>query len=177
VRPKRKNIAQADDGDRIGLGREGALLYRLVTFAKDDLVDFIQREASDLDRGVGQDQLLELYSEFVEVPLARFTEPVDGETQDALVLLVQILNPNAWRAAEAELPRRLNADGPVEDEVVFADQDRRAEAEHTDRIGDLTHMRGVELADLARRDSQIFERNERQVERRQQVVARRARRR
>ena len=60
VRPERKNIARAGDGDSVRLGRERPPLEGVVRFAKDDLVDLVQGEARDVDRRVGQDQLLEL---------------------------------------------------------------------------------------------------------------------
>jgi hypothetical protein len=56
-----------------------------------------------------------------------------------------ILDPDTRRTAEAEKARRLNPDRAVEDEVVLANEDRRAEAERVDRIGDLTHMAGTNL--------------------------------
>ena len=93
---------------------------------------------------------MELNLQFVQIPLACFTKTVHREAQDALLHLVQILDPDTRRTTEAEKPRRLNADRAVENEVVFANQDRRTEAERADRIGDLAHMGGVELADLAR---------------------------
>jgi len=86
VAPEAAVGGTTSDGDRIGFGREGTLLHGLVGFAKDDLVDLIEREAGDLDWGVGQDQFLEFYSKFVEVPLAFFAEAIDGETQSALVV-------------------------------------------------------------------------------------------
>ena len=148
--PKRKNIAKASNGSGVRLGRERPPLDGVVRFAKNDLIDLVQGEAGDFDRGVCQDQFLELNLQFVEVPLTRFAETVHGEAQDALLLLAQILDSDTRRTTEAEKPRRLNADRAVENEVVFANQDRRTEAERADRIGDLAHMGGVELADLAR---------------------------
>ena len=171
VRSELKDVARASDGDRIGLGRKRALLDRLACFAEKDLVDFVEGKAGDLDRGVVKDQLLELNLELVEVPLALFSEAVDGEAQNALVGFAQMLHPDAGRTTEAEKPRSLDADRAVEDQVLLADEDRRAEAERADRVGDLAHMRGIELADPPGRHPQVFERNVREVERRQEVVA------
>ena len=173
MRPERKNIARAGDGDSIRLGRERTLLNGVVRFAEDDLVDLVQGEAGDLDRSVGQDQLLELNLQLVKVPLALLPKPIDGEAQDALLLLAQIFDPDTRRTAKAEKPRRLDPYGAVEDKIVLANQDRGAEAERADRIGDLAHMGGVELADLARRHAEVLEEDVHKIERRQQVVARR----
>ena len=74
MRPERKNIARAGDGDSISLRRERPLLNGVVRFAEDDLVDLIESEAGDFDRSVGQDQLLELNLQFVKVPLALFAD-------------------------------------------------------------------------------------------------------
>jgi hypothetical protein len=41
VRPERKNIARAGDGDSVGLGRERTLLNGVLRFAKDELVDLV----------------------------------------------------------------------------------------------------------------------------------------
>ena len=70
MRPERKNIARAGDGDGVGLGREGTLLNGVIRFAENDLVDLIESKAGDFDRSVGQDQLLELNLQLVKVPLA-----------------------------------------------------------------------------------------------------------
>ena len=70
MRPELENVANAGDGDGVGLGRERPLLDRVVGFAENDLVDLVEGEAGDLDRRVGQDQLLELDLQLVEVPLA-----------------------------------------------------------------------------------------------------------
>ena len=175
MRPERKNIAWAGDRDSISLRCERPLLNGVVRFAEDDLVDLIESETGDFDRGVGQDQLFELNLQFVEVPLALLPKPIGGEAQDALVLLAQIFDPDTRRTAKAEKPRRLNPYGAVEDKVILANQDRGAEAERADRIGDLAHMGGVELADLARRHAEVLKEDVHKIERRQQVVARRAR--
>jgi hypothetical protein len=170
VRPERKNIARAGDGDSIRLGCERPLLDGVVRFAKDDLVDLIESEAGDFDRSVGQDQLLELNLQLIKVPLALLPKAVDGEAQDALLLLAQIFDPDTRRTAKAEKPRRLDPYGAVEDKVVLANQDRRAEAERADRIGDLAHMGGVKLAKLAAWYPQILEEGVHKIEWRQQVV-------
>ena len=53
-----------------GSGARGPRFDGVVRFAKDDLVDLVRSEARDFDRRVGQDQVLELNLQFVEVPLA-----------------------------------------------------------------------------------------------------------
>ena len=78
MRPERKNIPRAGDGDSISLGCERPLLNRVVAIAEDDLVDLVESEAGDLDRSVGQDQLLELNLQFVKVPLALLAKAIGG---------------------------------------------------------------------------------------------------
>jgi hypothetical protein len=51
------------------------LLDAVVMVAKDDLVDLVGRESSDLDRRVGQNQLLELDFELIEIPPSLLAEP------------------------------------------------------------------------------------------------------
>jgi hypothetical protein len=88
---------------------------------------------------------LELNLQLVEVPLALLPKAIDSEAQDALLLLAQIFDPDTRRTAKAEKPRRLDPYGAVEDKVVLADQDRGAEAERADRIGDLAYIGGSSL--------------------------------
>jgi hypothetical protein len=87
VVPSGVGPAITSDGDCVSLGRERTLLNAVVRFAEDDLVDLVQGEAGDLDRSVGQDQLLELNLQLVEVPLAFLPKAIGGEAQHALVLL------------------------------------------------------------------------------------------
>jgi hypothetical protein len=47
--------------------------------------------------------------------------------------------------------------------VVLADEDGGAEAKRADRVRHLANMGRVQLADLARRHSQILERDEHEV--------------
>jgi hypothetical protein len=55
VRSQRKNVTKAGNGDSIAFGLERAELHSLGRVAEDDLVDLVEREASDLNPGVGQD--------------------------------------------------------------------------------------------------------------------------
>ena len=60
MRPQLKDIAELRDRRRERIGFQGALLKPVSAVAQDDLVDLIKGEARDLDRSIGQDQLLEL---------------------------------------------------------------------------------------------------------------------
>src|SRR6185437_4057031 len=102
-------------------------------------------------RRVGKDQFLELDLKLIQVPLALLPKAIGGEAQNALFCLVQMLDPDARDAAEAKLPSRLDPNSAVDDGIVPADQDRRAEAEGADRARHLADMGRIELADLARR--------------------------
>jgi hypothetical protein len=84
---------------------------------------------------------------------------------------------NARHVLETEAARRLDARRAIQDQIVLANNDRRAEAKRADRVGNLSHARRTELADLTRRHLQTFERHVRQFEARQQIVAEHARRR
>jgi hypothetical protein len=78
------------------------------TSSRTIVVDLVKREAGDLDRRVGEDQLLELDLKLVQVPLALLAKAIDGEAENALLGLAKMLDPNARVAAEAELPSRLD---------------------------------------------------------------------
>ena len=75
---------------------------------ENDVVDLVEREAGDLDRRIGEDQLLELDLELVQVPLALLAKAIDGEAENALFDLAQVLDAHAWDAAKAELPSRFD---------------------------------------------------------------------
>jgi hypothetical protein len=97
--------------------------------------------------------------ELVQVPLALFAKAIDGEAENALFNLAQVFDAHAWDAAEAELPSRVDPNGAINDCVVLANEDRRAEAEGADRTCHLKQMGRVELANHARWQSQILERD------------------
>lgn len=103
MRPEVKDVAYASDRNCAGLGRERPLFDRLVTLAENNVVDLVERKAGDLDRRVGEDQLLELDLQLVQVPLTLFAEAIDGEAENALLGLAKMLDPHARDAAEAEL--------------------------------------------------------------------------
>ena len=81
VGPELEHVAESSDRDGVGLGLERAFLDGVRLVVEDDLVDFIQREARDLDRHVGEDQFLEFEFQFVEVPLPLLAEAIDGKPQ------------------------------------------------------------------------------------------------
>ena len=64
---KLERVAGMGDRDCAGRWRQWALLDSLVV--KDDLINLLEFESGDLDRRAGQDQLLELDLELIEVPL------------------------------------------------------------------------------------------------------------
>jgi hypothetical protein len=172
VGPEVKNIANAGNGDCAGVGRDRPLLDRFVSRVENDVIDLVEREAGDLDRRIGEDQLLELDLQLVQVPLALLAKAIDGDAENALFDLAQVLDAHAWDAAKAELPSRMNPNGAINDCFVLANEDRRAEAEGADRACHLMDMGRVELANHARRQSQLFERDVHKVEVGQRVVTR-----
>src|SRR6266542_6971001 len=100
MRTELEEVAGAGDRDRAFIRPERPLLDRLRLIRDDDLIDLVQREARDLDRRFFNDQLLEFNPQLVEIPIAFFRQPVDGEAQDALLLLVQMADLNAGNAIE-----------------------------------------------------------------------------
>src|SRR5579872_3635655 len=120
MRPEVKGVAYPGDRNCARLGRERPLFDRIVTLAENNVVDLVEREAGDLDRRVGEDQLLELDLELVQVPLTLLPKAIDGETQNALLGLAKMLDPDARDAAEAELPSRLDPNSAIDDGVVPA---------------------------------------------------------
>ena len=95
----------------------------MVSLPEDNVIDLVEREARDLDRRIGHDQLFELELELLKVPLALFPEAVDSEAQYALFSLGQVLDPNARGAAEAELPRRFDPNSAVDNGIIPADDE------------------------------------------------------
>ena len=67
---KLERVAEMGDRDCAGRWRQWALLDPLA--AKDDLINLLEFESGNLDRRPGQDQLLELDLELIEVPLPLF---------------------------------------------------------------------------------------------------------
>ena len=153
------------------------LFNRVLFIVENDLIDLAQGEAGDLDRRVGEDQLLEFDFEFGEIPLAFLAQAIDRQPQGPLLRLRQMIHADAGQGGKTQQLRPLDPDFTVEDHVVLADEDGSAEPELADRAGDLAHMRRVALADLARRRTQIIRRDAHHFELRQHVIAHRARRR
>jgi hypothetical protein len=175
VQPKLKDIPGAGDCDSAGVGRQRPLFDGLRLVADHDLVDFVESEAGQLDRRIVQNQFLEFDFELVEVPLPLLAESVGGKAQQALLDRGQVVDAHAGRAAEAQQPRRLEPDLAVEDDIILADEDRVAETERADRRRHFPHMGGIAQADLARWRAKLVQRHIGYLQRRQEVVAQRAR--
>jgi hypothetical protein len=60
--------------------------------AKHDLINLLEFEPGNLDRRAGQDQFLELDLELIEVPLALFAQTINGKTQQALLVVGQMVD-------------------------------------------------------------------------------------
>jgi len=67
---KLERVAGIGDRDCAGRWRQWALLDPLAV--KDDLINLLEFESGNLDRRAGQNQLLELDLELIEVPLPLF---------------------------------------------------------------------------------------------------------
>jgi hypothetical protein len=83
-----------------------------------------------------------------------------------------MLHADARRAAEGEKLRSFDPHSSIDDHIILADEDGRAEAERTDRIRHVPHVGRVELTDLAHRQSQILQGEIVQIERWQGIVTR-----
>ena len=148
MRTELKHISNAGDRNRSIVWPQRPLLDRSRDIGNDDLVDLVDREARDLDGRLFEDQFLEFDLELVEIPFAFFCEPVDGEPQHTLLLLVQMADLNAGDAIEPVMLGRFEARLTVEHDVLLADEDRVTEAELGHRRCNLSHMGQVKLADL-----------------------------
>jgi Transposase domain (DUF772) len=87
-----------------------------------------------------------------------------------------VIDPNAWHHGKTQGLGRLDPDFPIEDKIVPADKNRRAEPQRADRAHDL-HMRRPAFACLALWQIEIVWSNAHEVELRQRVVPPFARRR
>ncbi len=86
MRAKGKHISEPRDRRGPGVGGERPALNRWRPLAKNDLIDFIEREARNLNRGLHQDELFELEFQCIEVPLALFGRAIDGEFEHTLFI-------------------------------------------------------------------------------------------
>ena len=171
MRAELKNVARASDGDCIRLWRERPLLEDVSRLAEDDLVDLVGREAGDLDRRVGQDQLLKLDLELFEIPLPFLSQAIDRKAQDTLLVFAEMIDAHAREPAKAEQPRRLDPDRPVDNYVVLADNHGNAKAKPADRVGDLTDMSSVELTNRAPGQAQVLKSQVVEQKSRQRIVS------
>src|ERR1700730_10604747 len=100
MRTELKDVADAGDRNRVFFWPERSLLDPLRPVGDYDLVDLVRREARHLDRRFFKDQLLEFDLQLVEIPFAFFRKPVGGESEDALLFVVQMAHLNAGDAIE-----------------------------------------------------------------------------
>ena len=81
VRAEPKHVAKTSDCGRAALPARAAPARRTSALAEHDLIDFVEGEAGDLDRRVGEDQLLELDLELRRGPTRPSRQPIDGKPQ------------------------------------------------------------------------------------------------
>jgi hypothetical protein len=70
MRPEQEDVARPRDGDGAGLRRERSGLDRRLLVVEDDLVNLFERKAGDLDRRVGENKVLELDFELIQIGAA-----------------------------------------------------------------------------------------------------------
>ena len=83
--------------------------------------------------------------------MAFLAEPINGEPEQTLLILGEMIDTQARRAIETQELGRLEPDLAIDHQIVLADQDRIAKAKSADRSGDFAHMGGIEGADFSRR--------------------------
>jgi len=92
MRAELKHIARPGGGGCAGGRGQRTPLVGLRFAANDDLVDFAESEARNLDRRIGKCLPLKFDLEFVD-------EPVNREPQQALLLAQEVVDPHARRPA------------------------------------------------------------------------------
>jgi hypothetical protein len=173
VRTELKQVAQTSDRNSARGRDQRSLFNSLGLFADENLINLVQPEAGDFDRRIGEDQFLELEFELIEIPLTFLAKPVHGEPQQALFLGGQMVDAHAGHTLQAQQLTSLKPNLAVDYDIVYAKQDRNTEPQRADCRGDFAHMGGIKLAEFAHRRAKLGERDIDDLQRWQNVVARR----
>jgi hypothetical protein len=168
--PELEHVADLRNRNRIGVRLKRPHLGRLECVPDDNVVDFTDREAGNLDRRIFQDELLELDLELIEIPASRLAKAIDCEAKQTLLLGGMMIHANAGKAAEAQQLGGLQPDLTVDQIVAVAYQKGITKAEGGDRCRDLAHMRGIQFAQLALGGTQLIDRQINDRECRQEIV-------
>jgi hypothetical protein len=150
MRPQGEDIAKLRDRRRRGRWGERTPLDGINFIAKNDLIDFFDCKAGDLDRRVSKDELFKLDLERFDIPFALLGEPVGREAKQPLFRFRKVGNPNARRPVKPQMPRSLEARFAIDEFVVSSDEERIAETEGSDGGRDFPNMSWVEPTKLPR---------------------------
>jgi hypothetical protein len=123
-----EHVAQFCDRRRERFRFKRPLFESIGAVPKDNLVDLVRREPSDLDQRVGDDQLFELDLQRVEVPLALFRETIDRKPKHALLFRAQVSDADAREPIKSQLLGGFVADFAMDDLVVATHKERNAKS-------------------------------------------------
>ncbi len=171
VRAEPVKVAEAGHGFHAGLGRERGAFDAVVRIERENLIDLVGRETADFNRRIDENELVELEPQRLEVPFALLRQPVDRQPEKPSFAVVEMSDPDARQAIEAEKPHTLDDRLAVDNFVIRTNQDRLRIAEPGDGIGNLPDMRGIALTQTTLAQLQIVEADVDEFERRQQIVA------
>ena len=84
-----------------GSGSNGPFSTRGL-IGKQDLIDLVQGKPRDFNRGFGQNQFFNFGFELIEAPFSFFAEAVESKSENPLLNLVEVLDPDAWGPGERQ---------------------------------------------------------------------------
>ena len=103
MRAEQEYIAGPETATASAVRLERAGLESASLVAEQNVVDFFESEARDLDRRVDENQLLELDLQRVEIPLPFLAQAIDREPQHPEFVAAEMADANAGDTFEAEL--------------------------------------------------------------------------
>src|SRR6266568_7196896 len=124
---------------RYGIFRAARRAVSLASILQDD-VDFRHLEPGQFDFDIEIDQTLQLNRQNLLVPPGLLGELVVGQDVGALIRLAQMREPVGRHRGDAEELGGFHATVTSDDLLVIIDQNRIAEAELRDAVGDLADL-------------------------------------
>jgi len=125
-------ISQPSDDGRLRIGFEICGFKCLVLVLQQDLIDLRQAEAGKLDRSAEVDEFGELHLQGFEIPFGLLRQAIEGEPQQADLLLIEIIDDDAGQAVEAKTARRLENEATVDDLVITGNENGRRDSKSLD---------------------------------------------
>ena len=124
MRAEPVKIAEPGHGFRAGLGRGRGAFDAVLRIERENLIDLVGRETADFNRRVDENELVELQPQRLEVPFALLRQPVDRQPEKPPFAVVEMTDPDAGQAIEAEKPYTLDDGLAVDNFVIRTNQDR-----------------------------------------------------